>query len=328
MGLKEWIGNTHDPNNVRPRIFILLIVIVLTFGFLIMLSQDYSVVAMLGGILLISLDKIFGKSKLVNLTSTLSPKTKIQKIFFPLYKRVKCILYYGIIENYFCLIGTGITIAAIISGIHRTFFGSATTIFAILWDRIADAISTDCSLFAVLPTIVGGLIAGAIGIFTVIFTNHYKERRDKKHTYKVLKLEIDANQNRLQTHIKNSEEVLKNLEENDADFDIIDLSFDRTIYSATSDKIGLLDHKIGENVVRYYTKIKLVEEEVRACNRDYSHYLLFYCDQENSGQKRKKGIIKVKELRRLALKRSVDNAKEANDIGEELIKSLKEQIGD
>jgi hypothetical protein len=45
-------------------------------------------------------------------------------------------------------------------------------------------------------------------------------------------------------------------------------------------------------------------------------------------KKEKKGIIKVKELRRLALKRSVDNAKEANDIGEELIKSLKEQIGD
>ena len=147
MGFKKWIGDIHNPNNVRPRIFILLVVIVLTFSFLIKTSQDYSVVAMLGGILLISLDKIFGKSKLVNLTSTLSPKTKIQKIFFPFYKRVKCILCYGTIEDYFCLIGTGITIAAIISGIHRTFFGSATTIFVILWDRIAEAFPTDCFLF-------------------------------------------------------------------------------------------------------------------------------------------------------------------------------------
>lgn len=240
---------------------------------------------------------------------------------------MKRILDYGIREDFFGLIGTGIIIAVIISEIFRAVIIGDTLILATHWDGITNAIPTDRFLF-VVPTIVGAFLAGVIGIFTVIFTNHYKERRDKKHTYKVLKLEIDANQNRLQTHIKNSEEVLKNLEENDADFDIIDLSFDRTIYSATSDKIGLLDHKIGENVVRYYTKIKLVEEEVRACNRDYSHYLLFYCDQENSGQKRKKGIIKVKELRRLALKRSVDNAKEANDIGEELIKSLKEQIGD
>ena len=82
MGLKEWIGNTHDPNNVRPRIFILLIVIVLTFGILIMIPQNYSEAAMLGGILLISLDKIFGKVKLANITIKLSPKTKIQAIFF------------------------------------------------------------------------------------------------------------------------------------------------------------------------------------------------------------------------------------------------------
>jgi hypothetical protein len=82
MGVKVWMGNTNDPNNVRPRIFILTIIIVLTFGILIMISQNYSEFAMLIGILLISLDKIFGKSKLANITIKLSPKTKIQAIFF------------------------------------------------------------------------------------------------------------------------------------------------------------------------------------------------------------------------------------------------------
>ena len=119
-----------------------------------MISQNYSEAAMLGGILLISLDKIFGKSKLVNLTSTLSPKTKIQEIFFPLYKRVKRILSYGIIEDYFGLTGTGIIIAVIISEILRTFFGSATTIFTIHWDRIIKAIPTDCFLFIVTKILI------------------------------------------------------------------------------------------------------------------------------------------------------------------------------
>lgn len=84
-----------------------------------------------------------------------------------------------------------------------------------------------------------------------------------------------------------------------------------SVYNYISDKIGLLDPKIRENVVQYYTKIKLVEDEVRECNKDYPSY---------HSQRR------INKLRRLALKRSVDNAKEANDIGEELIKSLKEQI--
>lgn len=144
MGIKEWIGDIHEPNNVHPRILILLIIIVLTFGILIMISQNYSEAAMLGGILLISLDKIFGKSKLANLTSTLSPKTKNQKIFFPLYKQVKRILYYGIIEDYFGLIGTGIIIAVIISEISRAVILGDTTILAILWNRIIEAIPTDC----------------------------------------------------------------------------------------------------------------------------------------------------------------------------------------
>ena len=163
----------------------------------------------------------------------------------------------------------------------------------------------------ICEVIVGAFLAGLTGIFIVLFTKYYEEFRARKSTYKVLILEVDVNQNRLQTHIRNSEEVLKKLEENDAVFEIVDLSFDRTVYSAISDKIGLLDPKIRENVVQYYTKIKLVEDEVRECNKEY---LSDYHQRT------------INELRRLALNRSTENAKEANNIGEKLIKSLKEQI--
>lgn len=292
---------------MRPRIFILLIVIVLTFSFLIKTSQDYSVVAMLVGILLISLDKIFGTSWLINRTAHVGSPSKSQTT----RKWWQMISYYGLYEDYLVLIGTGITIAAIVSGIYRDFFGSATTIFAILWNRIADAIFKDCSLFAVVPTIIGAFLAGLTGIFIVLFSKYYEDYRNRKHTYRVLILEVNANQNRLQTHIRNGEEVLKKLEENDANFEIVDFGFDRTVYSAMSDKMGLLDPKIRESVVQYYTKIKDVGDEVRTCNKDYpSHY----------------SLRSIKELRRLALKRSIENAKEANSIGEGLIKNLNAQI--
>ena len=125
----------------------------------------------------------------------------------------------------------------------------------------------------ICEVIVGAFLAGLTGIFIVLFTKYYEEFRARKSTYKVFILEVEANQNRLQTHIGNGEEVLKKLEKNDADFEIVDFSFDRTVYFAISDKIGLLDPKIRENVVQYYTKIKDVEDEVRTCNKDYpSHY--------------------------------------------------------
>jgi hypothetical protein len=147
MGVKEWIGDTHDPNNVHPRILILLIIIVLTFGFLIMISQNYSEAAMLGGILLISLDKIFGKSWLVNRTAYFGSKSKRQTM----RKWWKMIFHYGIVDDYLGLIGTGIIIAVIISEIYRALILGDTTILAILWNRITKAIPINrlCILFIV-----------------------------------------------------------------------------------------------------------------------------------------------------------------------------------
>lgn len=150
MGLKEWIGDIHEPNNVHPRILILLIVIVLATFVLIMIFQKYSGVAMLVGILLISLDKIFGKTWLVNRAAERSSKSKSQTM----RKWWRMIFHYGIVDDYLGLIGTGIIIAVIISEIFRAVIMGDTTILAILWNRIIEAIPTDCFLFTVTKILI------------------------------------------------------------------------------------------------------------------------------------------------------------------------------
>ena len=304
MGLRQWIGDINSQNNMKPRILILLIVLILATIVWISLNS-LSVILMLIGILLISLDKIFTQTWLINKTANFSNKSKIKTVrdFWDIF------LHYGILNNYLGLIGTGIIIAVTIFEIHKTVFGGDTTILAIPWDIIIKTVPSDHFL-SVVPTIVGAFLAGVIGIFVVLFTKYYEDHRNRKYTYRVLILEIKENQNQLQTHIRNSEVVLKKLEENNADFEILDLHFDRTMYSAVADKIGLIDPKIGETVVLYYTKIKLVEDEVRECNKVYSTK---YIER------------KIKELRWKALKRSFDNANDADKIYKKLIKEPKWQ---
>ena len=117
------IPREKEQNNVHSRVLILLIIIFLTFV-LIKIFQNYSETAMLGGILLISLDKIFTRVWLYNKTGARIPKSKIQAIF----EFLKKILRFGLYDDYFGLVGTGIIISVILSEIHRVFFGGGTTI--------------------------------------------------------------------------------------------------------------------------------------------------------------------------------------------------------
>ena len=267
-----------------------------------MISHNYSDAAMLGGILLISLDKIFGKTWLVNRAAERSSKSKSQTM----RKWWRMIFHYGIVDDYLGLIGTGIIIAVIITEISRAVIMGDTLILATHWDGFTNAIPTGRFLF-VVPTIVGAFLAGVIGIFVVIFTKWLDERSAKNFTHSVLKLEIDANQSQLRSHLKNGKKIL-NLKEEYPNFVIVDLEFDRTMYSALADKIGLLDPKIGETVVLYYTKIKLVEAEVRESNKDYQSVY-------------DKHVIKRMSL--LALKRSIENAEEADETYKRLMKEPK-----
>ena len=170
----------------------------------------------------------------------------------------------------------------------------------------------------IFGVIVGAILTGCIGIVIGIviawYTKHLEKKGTKKYTSRALLLEVEANQNRIQeldTIIRSSDE--------DCDIGYFQLPkskifFDRTIYSALSDKIGSLDFKSREKVVQYYVKIKFMEDMLRIIHEippsirtDFSEDMI--------------QLIKMD-----AKEEYLRDAKEAYTIGKELVESLKKQI--
>ena len=116
----------------------------------------------------------------------------------------------------------------------------------------------------IIGTVIGAVLAGSIGIITVYISKFLEEKRTKKYTSKALLLEVQANQNRLQPLSDSLAKVSNSdIEVSEEDTLPNELSFDRTIYSASSDKIGLLDNKSIKRVVSYYIEIKYIEEQYK-----------------------------------------------------------------
>ena len=90
-----------------------------------------------------------------------------------------------------------------------------------------------------------------------IFPYILMSKKLKKNTAKALFFEIKANQERLK-HLTNLGGHLNEGELKDTNQILREISFERTIYSALSDRIGLLNL---EDMVKYYTEIKLIEEQ-------------------------------------------------------------------
>ena len=121
-----------------------------------------------------------------------------------------------------------------------------------------------------LETILGAIIAGCIGILTARYAISRKEEITKKNTAKALSFEIKANQERLK-HLTNLGRHLNEGELKDTNQILREISFERTVYSALSDRIGLLNL---EDVVNYYTEIKLIEEQYIMLLRNFFEYPL------------------------------------------------------
>jgi hypothetical protein len=116
--------------------------------------------------------------------------------------------------------------------------------------------------------IVGAIIAGLVGIATNRVNQYFNMRSTKKYTAKVFLSEVKANQNLLQPLSDSLAKVSdSDIEVSEEDKLPNELSFDRTIYSALSDKIGLLDNKCIEKVVQYYVEIKYIEEQYKKFER-------------------------------------------------------------
>jgi hypothetical protein len=109
----------------------------------------------------------------------------------------------------------------------------------------------------IIAVISGAVIAGVIGICTVVFSQFLEARRTKKYIYPTLLEEVLINQARLQNLTKQFRDALSR--------GTIPLSmetvFGKTIYSALADKIGLLDQKSIEKSVFYYTSLTIMEEK-------------------------------------------------------------------
>lgn len=164
--------------------------------------------------------------------------------------------------------------------------------------------------------IVGGVLAVGSGMLITYFAKLLEEKKSKKYISSALLSEITANQNRLQPWVKVFK-VLAGVVEDKEKIQVPRMiSFDRTIYSAISDKIGLLDPERGEKVVQYYAKTKFIEDENYILEGPVFHGI----DVMVVGPSFKK-IEGNKEL-----KEYFKNVGEAWDMGWEAIKSLKEKI--
>ena len=140
----------------------------------------------------------------------------------------------------------------------------------------------------IVGVIVGAVFTGGIGILIACFTEYREKKRTKKYTSRALLSEIEANQNRLQPLSDSLAKVLdSDIEVSEEDTLPNELSFDRTIYSASSDKIGLLDNKSIKKVVQYYVEIKYIEEQYKKLELIHGvplPYLLVTELKENTGR--------------------------------------------
>lgn len=118
--------------------------------------------------------------------------------------------------------------------------------------------------------IIGAIIAGLMGIFTVYFTKYIEEKRNKKFISKALFIEIKLHQKQLTDLVeccKMWHEIIDGSDNQSRKFYPQqfpnELQFDQTIYSVLTDKIGFLDSKDSENLVLYYAKIKIMEDQYK-----------------------------------------------------------------
>ena len=123
---------------------------------------------------------------------------------------------------------------------------------------------------AIIGPIIGAFIAGVIGIVIVYYTKNIEEKRIKKCISKALVIEIELHQKPLTDLVEYGKmwhEIVDGSDNLSGKFDFRDfpneLHFDQTLYSALTDKIGFLDSKNSENLVLYYAKIKIMEDQYK-----------------------------------------------------------------
>lgn len=177
-----------------------------------------------------------------------------------------------------------------------------------------------------LVSFVGGLFLGLLGGSDILgfISNWYKERREKRAVFRGLVSEIEVNQNRLNPISANVAKILDSDDEfSEEEVLPNELVFESNIYSASSDKLGLLDKNILDKLIQYYLSIRNIEKEyknlklIHGNSYNFLRYLEFKEITETKMQTIKPGWQEIKEF--------LIHVKEIYDLGEELILSLEEK---
>lgn len=155
---------------------------------------------------------------------------------------------------------------------------------------------------SIIGTILGAFIAGIIGMITACYSISYEKEITKKNTARALCSEVKINQKLLQPLANLIEDFENAKKEGKITFQIPQrISFDRTVYSTLSSKIGLLN---SDKVVNYYTQIKFTEYLYKQMN--------VWSIRLNSNSTAPGEIIECSK-----------NAKETHSTGDNLIRDLK-----
>ena len=188
----------------------------------------------------------------------------------------------------------------------------------------------------IFGVIVAGILGIVSGVVVTYFTICFGEKRTKQSTSRALLSEIEVNQDRLQllVDVKNAFEkaVKDRVEANREEGHDIEIpngmSFDRTIYSALSSGIGVLDTKSLENVVTYFVKIKRIEEQHKMLPEIHGLSVseLKIERTRTDWERRTGGTPKISIRKWDEVNEYFTETEETYNIGKELIKSLKEQI--
>lgn len=160
--------------------------------------------------------------------------------------------------------------------------------------------------------IVGSILSLGSGIILVYFTKHNEENKSKMAVAKVLLSEISINQKKVFSLANVNKLDSKDVEiegNNKIDIGTIKLlkkiEFDRTVFTSSSNNIGLFPVEIGAKTLHYYALLKDIE--------DTSEYLV-----SSKGDTDFDKIIIESQTRDW-----YKVATEAHDIGMELIQNLK-----
>jgi len=108
--------------------------------------------------------------------------------------------------------------------------------------------------------LVGAILSIGSGIILVYFTKRMEENKSKKAIARALLSEISINQAKLLPSANVNNVVIEGNKIDIGEINIGKIKLFRTVFSTTSNNIGLLPVEIGAKILQYYALLKDIED--------------------------------------------------------------------